>query len=202
MNSNTDTSAYMNNTSTSTNNSAMNNNWNDSMQNSTATATRDAALPVLETYVPQNIIDQAKEKFPKGQIYDITAVRSPEDTMAQNSNAMAGTWNSTSNNTTMDQDHDKDDSSMTNQTTMNQNTQNSANNQYRDSSLNQTNTTAATVNNNNNMNNEYANNSRPEKFDYVVRVMQGGQMETQTLTSDGTALNVISNNNKDGLANQ
>jgi hypothetical protein len=31
-------------------------------------------------------------------------------------------------------------------------------------------------------------NERPEKFDYVVRVLEGGQMTSQTLKSDGTAL--------------
>jgi hypothetical protein len=32
------------------------------------------------------------------------------------------------------------------------------------------------------------NENAPEKFDYVVRVMQGGQMVTEKLYSDGTAL--------------
>lgn len=173
--SNADSSAYINN-STNRNNSSMINNWNDSMQNNnTAMAKQKAALPVRETFVPQNIIDQAKQKYPDGQIYDITAVKSPEDTMTQSSNAM---------NSRIDPDHDNDiDSSHTN---MNQRTMNT-----QDSSINQTTANnQATINNYNNSSSGYANNSAPEKYDYVVRVMQGGQMVSETLTSNGTALNV------------
>ncbi len=137
--------------------------------------TQTAALPVRETFVPQNIIEQANQKYPNGQIYDITAVKSAEDTMSQNSNATS--WNSSNINNNMDNDHDKDDST---QAAMNQNT---TNNQYQDSSMNQTNASANTYNNMN-TNNENA----PEKYDYVVRVLQGGQMVTEKLYSDGTAL--------------
>ena len=34
----------------------------------------------------------------------------------------------------------------------------------------------------------------PEKFNYVVRVIQGGQLMTETLESDGTALHAAKNN--------
>ena len=46
----------------------------------------------------------------------------------------------------------------------------------------------------NNLNNGMAMDSTmqmPEKFNYVVRVMQGGQLMTETLESNGTALNAI-----------
>ena len=183
MNSTTDTSAYMNNNNPTTNtysaNSAMNSNtngnWNNGMANGSANVT--AALPVKETYVPEDIVEQAKQKFPNGQIYDITAVRSPEDTVNQNSMAMTNSWDSTRNNTAMDPDHDNDhDTTMAlNNATANQNNYNN-------------NTTANNYNNNMSSNNMEANSQAPEKYDYVVRVLQNGQMTTETLKSDGTAL--------------
>ncbi len=178
MNSTTDTSGHItianpgtDSTGTAVMNSNTNNNWNDSMQNNTAMSSGNASLPVLETYVPENIIDHANQKYPNGQVYDITAVKSAEDTMTQKTTAMATTWDSTTNSTSeMDKDHDNHrDSSMAQNSIMNQN----ANNNY---------------NNSNNMTAMETNSTAPVKYDYVVRVMQGGQMMSETLASNGTAM--------------
>ena len=122
-----------------------------------------ASLPVLETFVPQNIVDQVKQKFPNQVVYDITAVKAPVDSASMQNDSMMNHQNATAMNT---------DSSMS----MNQNsttTQNTMN-------MNQNGT------NSNGMAMDTA--QMPEKFDYVVRVLQNGQMTTETLASDGTAM--------------
>lgn len=182
----TDTSAYMNNANNSVNNATGSNTWNNSMQNTTAMASDKAALPVLETYVPQDIVDQAKRKYSNGQIYDITAVRSPEGTMAQNTGMNASTDNSAmeqSQNTNLTTDQNSAMTSTNNTATNNT----VVNSNSRNSSMNQDTTTMNSHNNNNNTTQTTATRI-PKKYDYVVRVLQRGTMQTQTLTSNGTAL--------------
>lgn len=201
MNSTTDTSGIMNGnthdssavpptTTSSTysgNNAATNNNYNgtNQMGSMQGTTVINAALPVLETYVPENIVEQVKQKYPNDQIYDITAVRSPEDTTSQNGNSWNGT-NTSSNNSAMDQDHDRDDSATTQNNVMSSTAQNkdamTPTSQDQNSSINNN------GNANSNLNDMSGNSKAPEKFDYVVRVLQGGQLQTETLMSDGTAL--------------
>lgn len=160
---NTNTSGNMNtNLSTSTNS-----NMNDSAMNSNLVnpnnipgQTDYAALPVLETFVPDNIVAEVKQKYPNEIIYDITAVKAPVDSSMMHTDSMAMNQNATT------------DSSMHPNSTMNQNTANNLNNGMATDSTMQ----------------------MPEKFNYVVRVIQGGQLMTETLESDGTALNAAKNN--------
>lgn len=117
-----------------------------------------ASLPVMETFVQQNIVEQVKEKFPNQVVYDITAVKAPVDSASMQNDSMMNHPNATAMNS---------DSSMN----MNQN-----------STMN--------MNQNNPTTNGMATDTTqmPEKFNYVVRVLQNGQMTTQTLESDGTAM--------------
>jgi hypothetical protein len=158
---NTDTSANMN-----SNNSGMN--MSDSSMNANLVNPNNipgqsdyAALPVLETYVPDDIVAQVKQKHTNEVIYDITAVKAPVDSSMMHTDSMGMNQNSMAMN-----------QSSTTDSTMNQNTTNNLNNgMAMDSTM-----------------------QMPEKFNYVVRVVQGGQLMTETLESNGTALNAIKNN--------
>ncbi|MEO5907868.1 MAG: hypothetical protein ABIR50_11170 [Ginsengibacter sp.] len=164
-NSTNSTNGNMNNMNSTTSNSEMN--MHDTSMNANLVNPNNipgqldyAALPVLETFVPENIVAQVKQKYPNEIIYDITAVKAPVDSSKMQSDSMAMHSNSTS---------------------MNQNT-------TKDSSMNQS---AA-----NNLNNGMTMDSTmkmPEKFNYVVRIIRGGQIMTETLDNDGTALNAIKN---------
>ena len=160
---NTDTSGNVNSnnsTNMNSNNSGMN--VNDSSMNGNLVNPNNvfgqpdyASLPVLETYVPDNIVAEVKQKHPNEVIYDITAVKAPVDSNMMQSDSMS----------------------------MNQNLM-SMNQSSADSGMNQNSTN----------NNAMAMNSTmqmPEKFNYVVRVIQGGQLMTETLESDGTSLNAV-----------
>lgn len=133
-----------------------------------------AALPVMETFVPDNIVSEVKQKYPNDVIYDITAVKAPVDSAEMMQNSM------NENATAMNQD-----SSMNmNQNSTAMNDQNSTMNQNNNTDQN------STMNQNTTDNNDMAMNSAktPEKYNYVVRVLQGGQMVSETLESDGTAM--------------
>lgn len=58
-----------------------------------------AALPVLETYIPGDIVADVKAEHEGSYIYDITAVKAPEDTSMAQGNSMSP---STPNSTTAD----------------------------------------------------------------------------------------------------
>ena len=169
---NTDTSANMNsNASTNMNSSNSGMNMNDTSMNANLVNPNNipgqpdyAALPVLETYVPDNIVAEVKQKHPNEVIYDITAVKAPVDSSMMQNDSMA------MNSTAMNQSS-ATDSSMNQSSPMNQNKVNNSNAMSMDSTM-----------------------QMPEKFNYVVRVIQGGQLMTETLASDGTALNAIKNN--------
>jgi hypothetical protein len=164
---NTDTSANMN-----SNNSGMN--MSDSSVNANLVNPNNipgqpdyAALPVLETYVPDDIVAQVKQKHPNELIYDITAVKAPVDSSMMQTDSMGMNQSSMAMNQST-----STDSSMNQNSTMNQNTTNNLNNgMAMDSTM-----------------------EMPEKFNYVVRVIQGGQLMTETLESDGTALHAAKNN--------
>jgi len=178
---NTDTSGNMNSnnsTNMNSNNSGMN--MNDSSMNGNLVNPNNvfgqpdyASLPVLETYVPDNIVAEVKQKHPNEVIYDITAVKAPVDSNMMQSDSMSMNQNS------MAMNQSSADSGMNQNTTaMNQSP-------MTDSSMNQNST---------NNSNAMAMNSTmqmPEKFNYVVRVIQGGQLMTETLESDGTSLNAV-----------
>lgn len=60
-----------------------------------------AALPVLETYIPGDIVADVKAEHQGSYIYDITAVKAAEDTsMAQGSSMSPSTPNSTTADST------------------------------------------------------------------------------------------------------
>ena len=133
-----------------------------------------ASLPVMETYVPDDIVQQVKTKYPNQVVYDITAVKAPVDSSMMQNDSMAMNQNSMNqNNTAMNSDSTANSTAMN--TTPNQNSMSMSQNP-----------------NNGMMAN--SNAQAPEKFDYVVRVIQGGQMTTEKLQSDGTALNVTTGN--------
>ena len=104
--SNTDTSQHMNNM-----NAAGSMNSNSMANSSTAMITTTepkAALPVLETYIPADVISDIKQKVGNGdQLYDITAVKAPIDSSMMNNNATAASTTNTTATT---------DSTTTNQT--------------------------------------------------------------------------------------
>ena len=122
---------------------SMNNNMNNSASvNYTNTPGQPdyAALPVLETYIPGNIVAEVKAEHEGSYIYDITAVKAPEDT------------------------------SMAQGTLMNPSTPYST-------TADSTATSTA------------SQNSRPQQYDYVVRYLQGGNMDTEILNNDGSKKN-------------
>jgi len=127
-----------------------------------------AALPVLETYVPDNIVSEVKQEHEGAYIYDITAVKAPMDssmtanTMNQNSTTMTANTTTTTTNTASTTD-------STNQ--------------------NATATTNTTVNTNTPMGQNTNNMSTPQEYQYVVRYLQGGTMTTEILNNSGTKVN-------------
>ncbi|MEO6905215.1 MAG: hypothetical protein ABI148_02555 [Ginsengibacter sp.] len=162
-NSTNSTNGNMTNMNSTTSNSGMN--MHDTSMNANLVNPNNipgqldyAALPVLETFVPENIIAQVKQKYPNEIIYDITAVKAPLDSSKMQSDSMAMHSNSMNQNTAKD-------------SSMNQNAANNLNNgMTMDSTM-----------------------KMPEKFNYVVRIIRGGQIMTETLDNDGTALNAIKN---------
>lgn len=70
-------------------NNMMNNTMNNmnNMISDTANSHAFAALPVLETYIPDNIVAQMKQKYPGDQVYDITAVKATRDSVMWNRNS-------------------------------------------------------------------------------------------------------------------
>ena len=174
---NTDTSANTNsNASTNMNSNNSGTNMNDSSMNANLVNPNNipgqadyAALPVLETYVPDDIVAGVKQKYPNEVIYDITAVKAPVDSSMMQTDSMA--MNSTAMNQSSATDSSMNQNSTNQNSAMNQNVVNNSNGMAMDSTM-----------------------QMPEKFNYVVRVIQGGQLMTETLESDGTALNAIKNN--------
>jgi len=174
----TDTSANMNATNSnmnSNNNSNSNANMNsmNRMDSSSMVNTSTiqgqanyAALPVLETYVPDNIVSTVKQEHEGSYIYDITAVKAPMDSssmsqgnsMNQNSTAMNSTTTTTNSTTTTTQDTTTTVNANSN-TTMGQNSNNTS------------------------------NMSAPQEYQYVVRFLQGGTMTTEVLNNSGTKVN-------------
>lgn len=179
---NTDTSGNMNSnlsTNMNSNNSGMN--MNDSSSNANLVNPNNvpgqadyASLPVLETYVPDNIVTEVKQKHPNEVIYDITAVKAPVDSGMMQNDSMAMNQNSTAmtnQNSTMDSSMNQNSTKQN--PAMNQNTVNNSNGMAMDSTM-----------------------QMPEKFNYVVRVVQGGQLMTEILESNGTDLNAVKNWNQ------
>jgi hypothetical protein len=188
----TDTAANMNstnsnmnstNSNTNSNNSNMNSNNNmnsnmssmnrmdsSSMVNTSNIAGQAhyAALPVLETYVPDNIVAAVKQEHDGSYIYDITAVKAPMDstmaanTMNQNSTTMTANTTTTTTNTATATDSTHQNATATTNTTVN--------------------TNAPMGQNANNM-------STPQEYQYVVRYLQGGTMTTEILNNSGTKVN-------------
>ncbi len=180
----TDSSSNMNsnnsnmnstNSNMNSNNSSNMNSMNNKMDSSSMVNTTNpgqanyAALPVRETYIPDNILADVKQEHEGSYIYDITAVKAPMDSsmaqgnsMNQNSTAMNSTSTTTTNPTSTD--------------STNQNT---------------TATTNATVNANSNttMGGQHANTmSAPQEYYYVVRYLQGGTMASEKLDNNGTKI--------------
>ena len=170
---NSNSNANMNSNNMNSNMNSMNRMDSSSMVNTSNTPGQAnyAALPVLETYVPDNIVSAVKQEHEGSYIYDITAVKAPMDSssmsqansMNQNSTAMNSTTTTTNSTTT----------------TTTQDT---------------TTTSNATVNANSNMTmgqnpNNMSNTSAPQQYQYVVRYLQGGTMTTEILNNSGTKVN-------------
>jgi len=176
-NSNSNNTDNMNNMNSTTTNSTNTMNMNDTSMNSNLInpnnipgQTDYAALPVLETYVPADIVAQVKQKYPNQVIYDITAVKAPVDSSMMVTDSMSMNQNGMNqNNTTMNQTTTTNQDSTSMNATANMNVNNSNNGMAMDSTA-----------------------KMPEKFNYVVRVINGGQLTTETLSSDGTTLNPVS----------
>jgi len=92
----------------STKNTSAMNSMNKNMSNSASVNYTNipgqpdyAALPVLETYIPGNIVSDVKAEHEGSYIYDITAVKAPEDTsMAQGNSMNSSAPNSTTADST------------------------------------------------------------------------------------------------------
>lgn len=156
---NSDTSQHMNNM-----NSAGSMNSNSMANNSMPMITTPepkASLPVLESYIPADVISDIKQKVGNtDQIYDITAVKAPMDSSMMNNNATTAATTNTSTST---------DSTNTTQSTTSTTTTT-------------TNNSAVTMNNNSSM-------SMPQSWDYVVRVIKNGAMTTEKLDASGNPVN-------------
>jgi len=193
-NSNTDSSSILNSVNTNNNNMNSNhNNMNMNSNNNNMSSMRTdslninnsglvnpnntpgeagyASLPVLETYVPDNIVSDVKQRHPNTVVYDITAVKAPVDSSAMNQ----GTSMSGMNDSSMNQNTTANSTTNQNSTTMNSNN----------------NMNSTTNNMNMNHSNGMAQDStmaKPQEYNYIVRFDQNGQMTEETLNNDGTAL--------------
>jgi len=128
-----------------------------------------AALPVLETYVPENIVAEVKQEHEGSYIYDITAVKAPMDSTMAQGNSMNQSATTMNANTTTTNTTTVTDSTAQNTTVA-------------------TNTTGNT-NSNATMNQNSGRSTTPQEYDYVVRYLQGGTMVSETLDNNGTKIN-------------
>jgi hypothetical protein len=125
-----------------------------------------AALPVLETYVPENIVASVKQEHEGSYIYDITAIKAPMDSTMSHTNSM--------------------NSMNQNSTTMNSTSATTTTNSTGTDSSNQNTTATTNTNSNTTMGQNTNNMSAPQEYEYVVRYLQGGTMTTEILKNNGT----------------
>ena len=163
VNSTTDTTMNSMNNNSMNNNSMSNMNSNG-MNSSIAGVKSYAALPVMESYVPDDIVSKIKSKYGNGTvIYDITAVRAalPQDSsMTQQNGTMSS--DSSMNNTSMNNNTSVNNGSMNN-TTMNNGDSTMTGNMMQNSSV------AATP-----------------KYNYLVRTLSNGTLQSEWVGDDGT----------------
>lgn len=132
------------------NNSNSTNNMNSNGMSSMTGANTYAALPVRESYVPDDILSKIKSKYGNGTvIYDITAIRAA---MLQDSSMMQQNGGM------------RTDSSMTN----------TSNN----------NSDSAMARNSNMMQN--SSMAMTPKYDYLVRTLANGTLQSEWVGDDGT----------------
>jgi len=155
--------------------------------NMTSNAAANASLPVLETYIPPDVVSDIKQKMSGGdQIYDITAVKAPVDSAMMNQNNNTTTGNATmGNNSTV----------TATQTPAVATTNNNQNATTTDSASTTTTTSTTTTMANTNGNNQAM--AMPQSWNYVVRVIRNGAMTTETVDSNGSAVtNTAAPNNQ------
>jgi hypothetical protein len=165
-----------------------------------------AALPVLETFVPDAVVATVKEKYGNELVYDITAVKAQVDSTAiadqnmsmNNSNSMNANQPMAQNSTTVDANAGNPSASVQNSTTMSAGNQTDSLQNSTTVNANATNPSVSVQNSTtmsanqpaqNQMNNVEPNSmSHEEHYNYIVRVIKNGTITNETVSADGNSI--------------
>lgn len=203
-----------NNEMPNTNNSEMNNGMVNNNRSDTSLLVNPmntpgqpdyAALPVLETFIPDAVVASVKEKFGNELIYDITAVKAQADSTAtadqnmtmNNSNSMNSNQPTVQNSTTVNANAGNPPASVQNSTIMSAGNQSDSLQNSTTVNANPGNPSVSAQNSTTMSANQPAQNqagtapnsmSEEEHYNYIVRVIKNGTITNETVSADGNSI--------------